>query len=235
MARAQDLFRPVALRIVEALLPGRKSLTELSESIGLKKPSLLPYLRTLAELGVVQAQVTPTPTGRESFYELLALSIHVELRPASGTAISWMSPGLVHHELPLASQIEDEESRRDVLAILGGLHGGLEAQDAWHDTFLVLFGSVARGQATWKSDIDLLFVMPDETKASHKDAIQVVLAILTERTKHAPKAHFSTRTDFLRGRRTIDREAAAEGIVLHDAGGDDDLWRIMTRYKRIGL
>lgn len=221
------------MRIVDALLPGRLSLTILAERIGVTKPSLLRRLRALEEEGVVRQIMVPTETGRESFYELLPVSLHLEIKPQAQAAISWATTGFVHPVFPLSAQVEDEESRREVCGLLGGLEAGLD--DTWHEVFVVLFGSVARGEQTWKSDIDLLLVGGPEFTKPQKERVLQTFAVLTSELKHAPRCHFTNRSDFLAGRRTLDREAAEDGLVMHDPWGDDDLWRVMKRYKRTAI
>lgn len=236
MSDAGTLLRPTSKRILETLLGGRRSLTELAEATGLRKQSLAPYLRALADLGFIEHEVHPTSTGREVHYRLLGSSLHLEFRPEAESVISWVSPGPVHHDFPLLSQIVDQRLRVEVLSTLAALKvPATHADDLWSEAFIILFGSVARGEATWKSDIDLLFVTRREEAPGLEDAVLDGLAIVQEQLEHPTRAHFSTRDDFLSGRTVIDREAAKDGMVLHDPWGEVELWKAMGRYKRISI
>lgn len=236
MPETEAILRPTSRRILEALIGGRRSLTELSAATGLKKQSLAPYLRALAELGFLEHVTTSTPTGREVHYELLAGSLHLEVRPEAEAFIAWRSVGAVHHDFPLLSQIRDPGVRTEVLSTLAGLRARLTSYEGfWSEAFIVLFGSVARDEATWKSDIDLLFVTRSEERSRYEEAMLDGLAVLQDQLEHPTRAHFATREGFLRRPGVIEREAAREGMVLHDPWGESELWKAMGRYKRILL
>lgn len=220
---------------MEALLVRKKSLTEIATELGLSKPGLLRHLRALREIGVVEQEVVRSREGRETYYSLRAGSLHLELRPDASSIISWVSAGPVDNRFPLASQIEDEEFRKDVLAVLGGLHGGLMHLDAWDDFAIVLFGSGARGEATWKSDIDLLFVAYEGDARGAKETLGLTLSVIQEETRHRVQPHFTTIDALLDGRKTVDKEAIREGMILHAPSREVSIWRAMTRYKRIWL
>ena len=81
---------------------------------------------------------------------------------------------------------------------------------------IVLFGSLARGEVTAHSDVDLLVVMPDGTDR-HEAAVEMHVAlggmgtakdiVVTTPDEIARRGHIIG---------TVLREALREGIVLHD-------------------
>ena len=101
--------------------------------------------------------------------------------------------------------------------------------------FVVLFGSVALGEATWKSDIDVLFVLEDASFEEGRAAILDELANIQDDLTHPVRAHAASRGGFLDGGTRIARAAAEEGIVIHAPEKEVELWRPMKRHKNIAL
>lgn len=228
------LLRPASKTLLQELLAGRKSLTELAAAAGVAKPSLLPTLKRLAEAGWIEREEVRLPSGREVFYSLKGGSLHLELRPDVGVAIGWASEGRVDDQFPLTSQIADAAIREEVLTILRLLRSKLKRLFEKDAFSIVLFGSAARGQMTWKSDIDLLFVVHHEDPMSVHDAIHNAIAELQEFVTHAARAHVVGVDDFVTGKGTIAKEAAKDGIVLV-ARREARLWAKMERHRTISI
>lgn len=232
---ADLLIRPASKRILEALLAGRRSLTELSAATGVAKPSLLPTLRRLTEFGWIKREEVRAPTGREVYYSLQAGSLHLELRPETGVAIAWVGRGSVDDLFPLASQVSDPATRAEVLVALKLLRSKMRGSFEIPAFSIILFGSAARGQITWKSDIDFLFVMHrDGDPNALYDNIVNHVADLQEFVTHPVRAHVVELDDFMQGKGTIAKEAANEGIVLF-ARRETPLWSKMGRYRAISI
>lgn len=232
--REPDLaLRPVPLRLLSALLSGPKSPTELAARTGVTKAALYRYLRGLQDLGFVRQE----GRGRATRYTVASGSLHLELRPEAGIAMHWLSPGPVDPEVPWASQIADPATRHEVLVALTGLRTAVQAISdvLWQDAFVVLFGSFARGQATWKSDVDILLVHEGAWADEQLDLLGEILPDINEQLDHRLELHMATGDDFLAQRKQIHKEAATDGIVLHAPLEGDRLWIPMTRYKNISL
>lgn len=212
------------------LLEGPKTLTELSDMLELKKPSLLPYLERLQDLGVVAKDQVRTTTGRETRYRLLGASLHLDVSPARGTVLAWAAGGEPDPRFPLLNQVPDPAARASLSRALAAVETALGASLAEAAPFVVLFGSFARGETTWKSDVDLLFVLD---KPEDKERIRDALAEAQTDAEHALRGQYTTRDVFQEGRRKLDLEAAAEGMVLAARDGEDALWRRMARSRRI--
>jgi predicted nucleotidyltransferase len=225
------LLRPSGRRVVNLLLSGPRTLTELAAETGLTKPSLLPTLRQLAMLGIVERTEIRTPEGRATSYRLLSASLHVEVR-GEGVAVSWATTGPVPDDFPLAAQVEDPLIRSEALVALRSLRSGLP--QAMPTLFIVLYGSAAAGQTTWKSDIDLLVVMRDEDVDAWENVVDRI-ADVQHLVTHAVRAEVTGRTAFLAGKSKIEREAAERGLVLWGPREVNELWQRMERHRSISL
>jgi predicted nucleotidyltransferase/DNA-binding HxlR family transcriptional regulator len=228
------LLRPASRRVLGALLTGRRSLTELAAVMGVAKPSLQPTLKRLAELGWIRREEIRAPTGREVYYSLQSASLHVELRPEHGVAIAWASAGPIDDDFPLASTVGDVTVRQEILVALRLLREKMRGLFAKNAFSIVLFGSAARGEMTWKSDIDLLFIEHYEDPGPLYDHIQNCVADIQDFVTHPVRAHFVSLDEFMRGKKAIAKEAAREGLVLH-AQREAPLWAKMEKHRAISL
>lgn len=245
-----SLLRPSARRILEALLDGPLTLTELAARCGVTKPSVSRPLRELESLGAIRRHELRDARGREVQYSLVGVSIHLEIHPEERYAISWASTGPNASGDLLLAQIRDPALRAELQTLLGAWRVQLAARTDptdptpstiagpipwWERISLVVYGSVARGEATWKSDIDVLVVGATDVPASIRNVMLDAAADVETTTKHAVRVQFTTLALFLAADRVIDREAREEGVVVHAGGGEDRLWPAMTRYRRISI
>lgn len=235
------LLRPTVRRLLQALLEGPTSLTDLAEATALTKPALQRHLKDLERLGVVTRAYRPAGVSREVVYSLLGCSLHLEIRqpgiptdPLSGTVLSWASSGYEDPEFPLTHQVPDHADRDEVAAILRGLRRNASVAQAWADLFIVLFGSIPKGEATRKSDIDLMIVLPSEDKRL-REVVAETLADVQQGLAHGIQPFFTTRASFLTGAKRMDVAAANEGVVIHGARSERDLWSKMKRYRTISI
>lgn len=228
------ITRPASTRLLDALLSGRKSLTELASIVGVSKPSLLPTLKRLAEAGWVERDEVRLPSGREVYYSLRGGSIHLELRPEAGVAVAWATQGRVDDQFPLASQVADPATREEVLTALRLLRSKMKRAFEKNELSIVLFGSAARQEMTWKSDIDLLFVVRGDGVGDLAEQIHDRVAEVQEFVTHAVRAHVMEESDLLSQKSVIAKEAAKDGIVLV-AHTEAPLWTKMERHRTISL
>jgi predicted nucleotidyltransferase len=225
------ILRPASRRLLASLVGGRRSLTELAEAAGVAKPSVIPTLRRLEEQGWVEREDVRGPTGREVFYRMLAGTVHVELRPENGCIISWASQGRIDSRFPLTAQITDLAVREEVLTALRIFSRRLRRK--FHLFAVVLFGSAARGQVTWKSDIDLGFIFErDGVADAALEALYEAAAEAQEFVSHPVRVHPIMRSALLAGTGTMIQEVSREGIVLI-AEREDPIWPKMARHRTI--
>lgn len=228
------LLRPASTRLLSALLAGRRSLGELAKDAGVTKPTLLPILRRLTDAGWVTREEVRLPSGRETFYSLAGGSLHLELRPQTGVAIAWANDGAMDETFPLATQVGDRAARDEVLVALRLMRKQLKKEFERRTFAIILFGSTARGEMTWKSDIDMLFLYDHDDPALVAETLLDAAAGVQEALTHSLRVHPMTRADFLDGRSTIAKEAAKEGIVLF-AEREDPIWQKMERHRTISI
>lgn len=238
------LFRPAPRRILDALLAGARSLTELSDETGLRKPSLQPHLKELAALGIIQRDSVATTMGREVRYRLRSASLHLDLGELPGVALGWATSGFVDWQFPLTGQVPQEKPREEVVRFLRLLGPVLSARfegEAWHRSFVLLYGSAARGEATWKSDLDLLVLLPDPPWNGLEAAVDDVVSTVQMAGPHALSVRLAEKTAFVRSKKAMDREIAEEGIVVwgpRPRAGEEvsrAVWARMKRYKGISI
>ena len=225
------LLRPSGQRILNALLPGPRSLTELAAALALTKPAVQRPLKELERLGVVQREYRPRQGTREVVYRAQGCSLRLDILPG-GLALAWGTAGAADLEFPLAGQVADPGHRADVLAVLR--HVRRAAPDAWDELFIVLFGSVARGEATRKSDIDLMVVLPRKDRGL-QDRLADAVAATQREAEHALQPFFTTRAAFLAAEKKMEVVAAREGMVVHGTTSGHALWSMMTRYRTISI
>lgn len=232
------LLRPTVRRILDALLSGSLSLTDLAERTSLTKPALQRHLKDLERLGVVGRAYRPIGGSREVVYTLEGCSLHLELRPPvagdplGGTALSWASAGYGDAEYPLTAQVPKPQDRNDIVHVLRSLERGVP--DEWPTLFIVLFGSLVHGESTRKSDIDLLLVMPRDDPRL-QDRLAEVLANAQEGLSLPLQPFYTDRESFLAGLNRIDAAAARHGVVVHGNRRERELWSMMTRYRTISI
>ncbi|MEA3200211.1 MAG: Bacterial regulatory protein arsR family [Thermoplasmata archaeon] len=234
------VLRPTSRRILGALLGGSRSLTDLAQTTGLSKPSLQPHLKELAALGVIERDARATQQGREVRYHLRNASLHLELDLVTSTAIGWATAGFVDWRFPLTGQIPQDDARDEVTLFLR--HVGPRIPSAlWNDSFVILYGSAARGEATWKSDLDLRMLFPKPVTSKVEQDIDDVVAWVQETHPHALSVTFGTVQAFIGSRKTLDQEIAAEGMIvwgpraLEGEEVNRALWERMRRYKAISI
>lgn len=232
------LFRPTVRRLLESLLADSKSLTALSEETGLTKPALLRHLKELERLGVVGRAYRPVGVSREVVYTLQGCSLHLDIRPPgvagdplSGTALSWASSGYEDPEFPLTAQIPDRSDRSEVVTVLRALKRALP--EDWPALFVVLFGSLVRGESRPKSDIDLMVVLPGN--AATQDRAADAIAWAQQSVAHPIQPFFSTRASFPAQRKRMEQVAAGQGVVVHGDASERELWSLMKRYRTISI
>lgn len=225
-------MRPGSVRVIESLLGGRRSLTELAASIGVAKPSILPTLRRLVDIGWVQREEIRVPTGRETFYSLRPGSLHIELRPEAGVAVSWAAEGEVDVDFPMTMQVPDAAVREEILTALRLLRKRLKRS---LDRFaIILYGSAARSEMTWKSDIDIALVYARDESDETLQAVYDTIADVQEYVTHSVKVMPIERSALLAAERGIPKEVTSEGIVIH-AGREDPIWAKMARHHTISI
>jgi DNA-binding transcriptional ArsR family regulator len=225
--------------LLDALLEGPKSLSELESRSGRRKPTLLKHLRALEEDGVVRKETVTTHTGRETRYSLRPYTLVLRFDPGTGTVLKLEAPEALDVSDLLVEQVPQGEFRQDVMAYLDSV---ARACRGWTSRpWVVLFGSVSRGEGTWKSDIDALIVLGEDRSGGRtplgprqaEGVLRRALAQAAEKAGHLLKPQFVPMDAFLRTEEGIVGEAKDHGIVVREGSGGGEVWRQLKRYRTI--
>jgi len=226
------LFRPTVRRILDALLAGPCSLSDLSQKTGLTKPAFLRQLRELERLGVITRTYQSTGMVRQSIYALQGCSLRLELGPPGTLSFAWATAGPADPEFPLTGQVPDPRDRREVVVALRALRQA--RPEDWPSLFVILFGSAARGESRPKSDVDLMIVLPRDDPALRR-AVEDAIAGAQMEADHPIQPFLSWREPFLAGRKRMEQVAAEQGLVVHGDASERELWSLMKRYRTISI
>jgi predicted nucleotidyltransferase len=221
---------PTRRILLEALLAKGRSLSELEVLTGKRKPTLLKHLAFLEESGVVKKEAVTTAVGKETRYSLRPYTLFLHIDPEKGAFVRLETPDAVHLPLLLVEQIPQEEFRADVRRYVR--HLAAACRDWPRQPAVIVFGSVARGEGTWKSDIDAVVLVPRQRGATA--TLRRSLAEAANEAKHILKPHFLGVKEFLVGEPDVVQEAKEEGmLVWGDLAGDREIWRELKRYRSI--
>jgi len=227
------LFKSTSKRIIENLMPGRRSLTELSRAMDLSKPALQQkHLPALEDIGIVEKSIVKNEKGREAYYSLRRFSLFFAFDPGNRCGISITTSSRFAFPLLLMEQLRDDEFKAD-LKLLTEKITQISKRDL--PEFLILFGSVARGEGTWKSDIDIAILRLKWEEKTRRKYLNL-LSDVTMSTTHQIKPQFLTLLEFEGSENLLAKEIKKSGIVIYgDIFGRSQLWREMKIYKNISL
>ena len=222
-----QLFTPKPKQIITQLLKGEKSLTELSSIIGISKPTILKYLNNLEEIGMISSKIIITAIGREKRYSISAFSQVMNLDPTKGL-ITFSINEPLNFEFPLVGQIIQPKFRNSVKITLEQI-----LKKSKSKLSLIVYGSIARGEATTKSDLDLLILCLNKWNNKSENTIMDALYESVVRTQIQVKPLFKNLDEFIKKDDTITRQIKKEGIIIHDSLDSEKLWKTMQRYWNI--
>ena len=226
-----NLFRPVAFRIINELLPGGRSLTELSISLEISKPTLQQrYLSDLIEMGAIEKNIIKTQNGREARYRLLPFNYQFSIDPERKMALNYTSDRAMNTSYPLLNQIRGKLSHEDMTKILEMMD---DIPNLSKGLYIILFGSTAEGAETRKSDMDLIFLREKWTKKERYTFINL-LAGIAYKLNFRISPQFKEYSELKEERSAFLDEIKKTGIIVFDGnGGEGGIWEEMRRYGSI--
>lgn len=226
------IFNRVQLRILEHLVRGgENSLSEITEAIGTSKPNVSKHLKDLADLGLVTESKEKTSAGVIARYTLNQFTYFLSVNPSAGSILNIESQSRFSLPFLLLEQVRDEEFKNDLEKLLKALLPQSRKKDAL--VAIILFGSVAEGKGTWKSDIDLAFIALEWTDSSRK-RIEGVVSDVNMDTRHQIKPQFFDKLQFVNSDSMLVKEIRESGTVIYcDIFERREIWREMARYKNI--
>lgn len=217
-------------RIIEMLIEGERTLSQISKNLKLSKPSTSKYLRRLEEKGIVEGEYIRDRNGRSLVYRLRSFHLIFSIDPDKKILIYLEADEPLDIDNIYLGYIPQRDFRKEVREYIS------EVKKAEIGEFLViLYGSVAKGEGHRKSDIDMLF-LKDEWRESDKDRILDLLANASSKCKHRINPVFKTIDEF----ETLDRELKKEideyGIIIYEKGKRwNQIKQKMRRYRSITI
>lgn len=223
-----DLFNTPQKRIIELLLTADKTLPELATVLGKSKPGASKYLKKLEELHIVKGVYEKNFDGRTIRYHLQPFHMVFSIDPQSKTVFSFQADDALDMEFLSLGFIPQKEFRDEVKTYLKEL----QQTDIQRLTVL-LYGSVAQGVATRKSDIDFLFIKEGWAK-NEQNSILRLLADASEKTTHPVKPLFLSYSEFEQMDLALKKEIKDHAVILFEKGSPWETIRPdLRRYKTI--
>lgn len=218
-------------RIVEYLTrEGERSLSDITERMNLSKPSVSRHLKELVDLGMVKERKERTSAGRESFYSPKRFALLLVVNPDARSIVSIETQSRFSLPFLLLEQVKDDEFKEDLEVLLSAISRLKEDE---RPIAVILFGSVAEGKGTWKSDIDVAILSLTWDEIS-KRRMEEVISDVSMKTKHQIKPHFLEKLQFEGGESMVVKEIKRSGVIIYgDLFRRRTPWKEMERYKSI--
>jgi len=208
-------------KIIELLVKKERSLTELSKSLEMSKSGVLKHLGKLMSSDMIKKQMVTNEKGRESVYSLKNTSYFLSLIPDNDTIVELTTHSTFELKYLLAEQIPQQNIKEEIKILLKNLTD---------IPFTILYGSAAKGESTWKSDIDLLF-LKDSWSNRDKENIQDEISEINMELDHQVKPIFKTFSVF-KEQSSLINEIKKEGIIIYgDIFTQQEVWKEMKRYR----
>lgn len=216
-----DLLTNNQKKIIEFLAKKDRTLTEITNKLNISKAATLKHLKKLREADLISKKMETTEVGRESTYSLNDFTYLLSLDPDSDTIIQFKTKSKFKLPLLLLEQIEQKEFKEELKELFDRLED---------PPLTILYGSIAKGKGTWKSDIDLLF-LKEKWSDKEKGSIQDEIAEVNMKIDHQINSEFRTFPQFEKGT-TLMEEVKEDGIVIYDQLYEhQEIWQKMKRYR----
>ena len=232
MSQLCALFKPPSQVILQALATGAKSLTELAETLQMSRPAASKHLKELAEIGLIDKTKEKSETGRVARYCLNRWSLFVSVDSKSGRLLALQSNEDFKQCHILLEQLEPGEFKEDLKKLVKVIDS-LKRDDK--PDFIILFGSVARREGGWKSDIDVA-LLRDKWSKELQDRIESIISELMVEISHQIQPVFVTCHDVEVADTLICIEIRDSCIIIYgNLFGRRYTWQAMERYKSIAI
>ena len=224
------LFNKYEKQIIEILLIKDKTLSEIAAEIGISKPTTSAYLKRLEEYGLIEGTYEKNHVGRTIRYSLKSFHMVFSINPDSKISINFIADDSLDKDFVLLGNISQKELRKEVKEYLRGI-----IKSSLEEYLIILYGSVAQGIGTRKSDIDLLFLKNKWSK-KEKDEILGLTANASNQVDHQAKSLFKSIEEFENIDKTLKKEIKENGIIIYEKGNQwDKIKQQLKRYKIITI
>ncbi|MBN1540284.1 MAG: ArsR family transcriptional regulator [Candidatus Thermoplasmatota archaeon] len=229
----ERIFRRRSIQIMDELIRGPLSLSELSDRIKISKPALQQeYLKDLEEMGIIKKVVQRNIKGRQVNYHLQPFTFHFSLHPSSGTCLDLVSRKELFDVPLFLHQVPQDDIKDEIAELLDEME---RTAPKVKPTYAILFGSAAKGTASVKSDIDMVF-LKRSWPSKHRECFMDLLAKASLMTQHRMSPILMTEEEFEKGASPIIEEIKENGVVVYDGGEKEGrIWCLLKRYRNISL
>jgi len=209
--------------ILELLSLKNRSLTELSTQLDMSKAGALKHLDSLMGNELIRKEMIINEKGRESIYSLNRTTYLLSIDPESDSILELKTHSIFEFECLLVEQVPQQEFRDDLRTFFTEMK---------NKPFAIVYGSVARGEGTWKSDIDILFL---GEKWKNQERVEDNISEINMKLKHQIKPLFRTFSEFKKDDH-LSREIKEDGIIIYnDLFSYPNVWKQMKRYRNFIL
>lgn len=207
-----ELLNKHEKQIIEILIQKDKTLPEISAILGISKPATSKHLKKLEEVKIVKGTYELNSVGRTIKYSLQPFQIIFSIDPKNKSIIAFKADDSLDTDNIYLGHIKQKEFRVEVKKYLEGINN-----TDFENYMIILYGSVAQGNAHRKSDIDLLFLKESWSKKD-KDKILDKIAIVTNNCYHQAKPLFKSVKDYEDMDKTLKKQIKEKGIILYEKG-----------------
>jgi len=217
-------------QIIELLIQNDRSLSEISKVIGISKPATSKLLKKLEEQKLIKGEYEINSIGRTIRYSLQPFQLLFSIDPQNKFIISFKADEPIDTNYLYLGNIKQIEFRNDIREYLAKI-----TKSHINRYLIILYGSVAQGIGTRKSDIDLL-LLKNEWSKKERDKILNLLASASDKCNFQVKPVFKNTKEFEKNDKLLQKEIIKHGIVLFEKGSQwESIKEKMNRYKTITI
>ena len=225
-----ELFNNSQKRIIEILLTGNETLPEIASALGISKPGTSKYLKKLEELNIVKGTYERNAEGRTIRYSLQPFHMVFSIDPQLKTTVNFKADDALDTDFFLLGYIPQKEFRNEVKEYLKQI-----SKVDFAPYLIILYGSVAQGSASRKSDIDFLIIKDNWIKKDKEKLLQKI-AKASIQTKHQAKPLFLSVDKYKYMDKTLKKEIRDDGIIIFEKGARwDKIKQELKKYKNITI
>jgi len=224
------LFNKYEKQIIEILLQKDITLSEIAAEIKISRPTTSMYLKRLEKSGIIKGNYEKNHVGRTIRYSLQSFHMIFSINPDTKRTINFIADTYLDEDFVLLGNVSQKEFRLEAKEYLRKI-----ITSSLKEYLVILYGSVAQGLGTRKSDIDLLFLKNNWSK-KEKDEILNLIAFASSNCLHQAKPLFKTLKEFQEMDITLQKQIKEQGIILYEKGKEwEKIKNQLKRYKIITI
>ncbi len=225
-----ELLNKYEKQIIELLIQKDKTLTEISSEIGISKPATSKYLKKLEQQKIIKGSYERNSVGRTIKYSLQQFQLVFSIDPKNRYIISFKTNESLDTDYIYLGDIKQKKFREEVKKYLKEIK-----KIDFEKYIIILYGSITRGSAHRKSDIDLLLIKEKWSKKD-KEKILEKIAIASNKSKHQAKPLFKSIKEFEEMDKSLKKQIKENGIIIYEKGKEwDMIKKHLKRYKIITI